>query len=75
MKTFIIAGPIMSEEATWYNLEHGWVSNIDDASHFPRAILLEPLPPGGLFFIETSSNYEGWTVYTPLSVGGHKNTA
>jgi hypothetical protein len=67
---FIIAGPIDGDEPTWYNLIEGWTTEIEQASLFPRAILSDPLPPGGVFFAEIGENYGIVATYTPLPTGG-----
>lgn len=55
---FIIAGPIKSEEQTWWNTEHGWTPDIKNATTLPKAILTSPLPPGGVGIMEITDKWE-----------------
>jgi hypothetical protein len=43
---FVIAGPVINEEQTWWNNDQGWVDDFFRATTLPVDILLSPLPLG-----------------------------
>ena len=63
---YIIAGPIINEEPTWYKIHDTWVTDIEQATKFPRAILVDSLPVGGEFYAKIDSDCRITATYTPL---------
>ena len=49
---FIICGPVVDEEQTYWHNERGWVVLLSNATTLPREILTSPLPPGASGIME-----------------------
>ena len=64
--TFIIIGPFVDETLLYWNVDKWeWVSDYNDASHFPQEILTLPLPRGVSSVMEVLEDGEPVTNYTP----------
>lgn len=50
-KQYVIAGADHGEP-TWWNIEHGWVTEFEEATTFPIGLFGEPLPPGSTGILE-----------------------
>jgi hypothetical protein len=45
--SFYLVGPKGgNDEPTYWNVDHGWVESLEDASPLTSDILTQPLPPG-----------------------------
>jgi len=67
---FIIAGPVMSEEQTWWNNDQGWTPDFTEATTLPRDILTSSLPPGATGIMELTMLGENVRFLKTLPRGG-----
>jgi len=50
---FVILGPIVDEEATYWNVPNwAWTKEYFDATTFDKEIMTSPLPEGGVGYME-----------------------
>jgi len=62
---FIIAGPVLNEEQTWWNNDHDWVTDFENATTFPKDILTTTLPMGATGIMEVKMDFTPVGFYTP----------
>jgi hypothetical protein len=51
-KEYIITGPVLNDEQTYWNNDNGWVSEFSEATTFPREIVTTLLPQGATGIME-----------------------
>jgi hypothetical protein len=58
---YIITGPVIDEEQTYWHNDHGWITELPDATTFPVQIVTTPLPVGatGLMKLTYLGEYVG----------------
>jgi hypothetical protein len=65
-----------SDELVYWNVDTGWTLNFDEASLFPRDIIMQPLPQGSSSILEVTEEGEPMIQYSviplPSPVGGIK---
>lgn len=49
---YVIAGPILNEEQTYWHNDRGWITDLGEATTLPREIITNPLPPGAAGIME-----------------------
>jgi hypothetical protein len=59
---YIITGPIVDEEQTYWHNDHGWITELPDATTFPVQIVNTPLPEGatGLMKLTFVGDFAGF---------------
>ena len=70
---FVVCGPISNEEQTYWHNEHEWITDLDKATTFPKAIMALPLPSGATGIMELTMLGEYVSFFhTPPREGGLK---
>ena len=62
---FIILGPIVDDEPTYWNVDAGWTVSEKHASHLPKDVLTRPLPEGGVAIKECKEDGTIIAIFDP----------
>lgn len=70
---FIVAGPVVNEEQTYWNNDRQWVTFLAEATTFPHDILTSPLPIGssGIMELTLLGEYVRFLKTLPRGESGH----
>ena len=67
---FLITGPVIDEEQTYWNNDRGWVPFLVEGTTLPKKILTTPLPQGATGIMELTMLGEYVGFYQTLPRGG-----